>query len=66
MEPLSCISLRTVRLPEGVYGNSMFLGLTRILLNTDHTSGDRTGPAHAAQVSCCGQTPQRGGGNMVG
>jgi hypothetical protein len=50
--PLSCISLRTVRLPEEVYGNSIFLELTRILFNTDHSSGGQAGPAHAAQVSC--------------
>src|SRR6202161_4846308 len=32
-----------VRVPSGLSGNSMFLGLTRILFNTDHTSGGQTG-----------------------
>jgi hypothetical protein len=66
VEPLSCVSLRTVRLVRGLSGNSIFLGPTRILFDIDHISGGQTGPAHAAQVSCCGQTPQRTRGNMGG
>ena len=66
MEPLSCISLLTCKGAEGLSGDSMFFGLTRILFNIDHTSGAQTGPAHAAQVSCWGQSPQKAGGNMAG
>jgi hypothetical protein len=66
VEPLSCISLLTCKGAEGLCGGSIFLGLTRILFNIDQTSGAQIGSAHAAQVSCCGQIPQRTRGNMAG
>jgi hypothetical protein len=58
--PLRVFLYLRVRVRRVLSESSMFFGLARILFNIDHTSGGQTGPAHAAQVSCCGQTPLKG------